>query len=101
MGQGSYDADVAAELGGTTLDFDAAQMVEERQASRNYRESLYASAKRAKSGCVVTCPSCLSKFKKKSYQQAFCCNKGRNNCKDFYWNRANDERLIRAAFRQP
>lgn len=52
--------------------------------------------KKAKVGDTIVCPSCGRQFKKKSYQQAFCSNKGRNNCKDSYHNRANDKRLARA-----
>ena len=46
----------------------------------------YTSAKKAPVGSVVRCPVCGRSFKKKSYQQAFCSNKGRGNCKDKYWN---------------
>lgn len=52
--------------------------------------------KKAKVGETIVCPSCGRQFKKKSYQQAFCSNKGRNNCKDSYHNRANENRLARA-----
>jgi len=46
----------------------------------------YTSAKKAPVGSVVRCPVCGRTFKKRSYQQAFCSNKGRGNCKDRYWN---------------
>ena len=44
--------------------------------------------KQAKVGTTIICPSCGRSFKKRSYQQAFCSNKGKNNCKDTYHNRA-------------
>lgn len=48
----------------------------------------YLAAKNAKVGETVKCGcGCGRKFKKKSYQQAFFRNKGRNNCKDNYYNR--------------
>jgi hypothetical protein len=56
----------------------------------------YETAKAAKTGTVCTCPVCSKDFTKKSYQQAFCSNKGRNNCKDLFWNRASEQRLQRA-----
>lgn len=50
---------------------------------------LYKAAKSAKVGERVKCGNsqCSRFFIKKSYQQAFCCNKGRSNCKDTYHNR--------------
>lgn len=59
---------------------------------------LYETAKAAKTGTQCTCPGCGKPFQKKSYQQAFCSNKGRNNCKDRYWNRASEGRSQRAQF---
>ena len=49
-------------------------------------EIAYKKAKAAKVGEKITCPTCGKEFTKKSYQQAFCRNKGRDNCKDGYWN---------------
>lgn len=49
----------------------------------------YTKAKAAKVGTVVQCGWCSRPFTKKSYQQAFCCNKGSGNCKDRYWNQIN------------
>lgn len=49
----------------------------------------YNAAKAAKVGDTPPCGWCARPFTKKSYQQAFCCNKGAQNCKDNYWNRAN------------
>lgn len=60
------------------------------------RLKLYEQAKAAKTGTECICPSCAKRFKKKSYQQAFCSNKGANNCKDYFWNRATVGRTHRA-----
>lgn len=68
-----------------------------REIAKLQRLKLYETAKTAKTGTTCTCPSCGSPFTKKSYQQAFCSNKGRNNCKDSFWNRASSERAMRAA----
>lgn len=46
----------------------------------------YTLNKNASVGDEVTCPSCKTNFLKRSYQQAFCSNKGKNNCKDNFWN---------------
>lgn len=62
---------------------------------RNHTRSLYQKAKAAKVGSKVQCPVCGKMFVKKSYQQAFCCNKGKHNCKDRYWNDATDSRRFR------
>lgn len=64
--------------------------------SRERTKALYEAAKAAKTGTTCTCPGCGRSFTKKSYQQAFCSNKGRGNCKDTFWNRASDERMERA-----
>lgn len=58
--------------------------------------SLYETAKAAKVGTQCTCAGCQKQFTKKSYQQAFCSNKGKGNCKDVFWNRAKPERTERA-----
>lgn len=46
----------------------------------------YATAKAAKVGTEVICPSCCTHFIKTNYQQAFCKTHGGTVCKDFYWN---------------
>ncbi len=56
----------------------------------------YEAAKAAKTGTMIECACCAKQFKKASHQQAFCSNKGRNNCKDVFWNRASPERTQRA-----
>lgn len=58
-------------------------------------EAAYLAAKEAKVGDVVTC-ICGKTFIKRSYQHAFCSNKGRGNCKDHYWNVTDAERYERA-----
>jgi hypothetical protein len=56
----------------------------------------YAVAKNSIAGAVIECPCCLKRFRKASYQQAFCSNKGRGNCKDKFWNTVDDKRRVRA-----
>lgn len=53
----------------------------------------YDTAKAAKVGASVVCPTCHKIFNKASYQQAFCGTRGPKNskgkatlCKDQYWN---------------
>lgn len=48
-------------------------------------EKRYNENKAAKVGDTIICagPKCGSKFKKRQYAQAFCCN----HCKDQFWNR--------------
>jgi hypothetical protein len=58
----------------------------------------YETAKAMKVGNQCKCPVCGKHFTKKSYQQAFCSNKGRGNCKDAYWNNVSEERLQRTKF---
>lgn len=58
----------------------------------------YEVAKAAKPGSDCICPRCSKTFKKKSYQQAFCSNKGPGNCKDIFWNVVRPERAQRAKF---
>lgn len=43
----------------------------------------YKTNKSAKTGDLIKCPVCGAEFKKKIYQQVFCCSK----CKDAYWNK--------------
>lgn len=56
----------------------------------------YSKAKAAKTWEKIICPVCGKVVVKKSYQQAFCCNSGRMNCKDRYWNLTDEKRLERA-----
>ena len=56
---------------------------------------LYEVAKAAKVHTLCKCPTCSKDFTKKSYQQAFCSNKGAGNCKDSFWNRQSETRAKR------
>lgn len=69
---------------------------EEREEHAARMPGLYKVAKAAKVGTMIVCPVCGKSFKKKSYQQAFCSNKGRGNCKDTYWNSTDEWRAMRA-----
>ena len=53
---------------------------------KSHRKLQYELNKVSKVGEFITCPVCGEEFKKKSYQQAFCCTK----CKDAYWNNKKD-----------
>lgn len=64
----------------------------ERQMSRD----TYTANKSAVVGSTIPCPTCGKRFKKMTYQHAFCRNKGRRNCKDHFWNAASPERRARA-----
>jgi hypothetical protein len=55
----------------------------------------YSIAKRAAVGSRTVCGACGRPFVKRSYQQAFCRNKGRGNCKDRYWNAVSPRGLGR------
>lgn len=60
-----------------------------RQIDADLAVEAYGTAKAAKVGAAVRCPNpdCRKPaFQKRSYQQAFCCNRGQGNCKDAYWN---------------
>jgi hypothetical protein len=82
------------------LDNDHYAVLESDASWREYdnaqKEELYRKAKNALVGERVTCPTCTKPFIKTSYQQAFCSNKGSGNCKDTYWNSANEKRRERA-----
>lgn len=69
---------------------------EERDERVRQMPSLYRRAKKLKVGVNIECPVCGRVFRKKSYQQAFCSNKGRGNCKDTYWNMVDENRSFRA-----
>lgn len=46
----------------------------------------------AKIGSEITCPSCQTKFLKKSYNSVFCKTKGKTVCKDYYWNNVDEKK---------
>ena len=56
----------------------------------------YNACREASVGDIISCPSCGKEMKKKSYQHVFCSNKGRDNCKDIYWNNIDPRRRARA-----
>jgi hypothetical protein len=75
-------------------DAEAAEIV--RTVALAVRTERYDAAKAAAVGTTIACPWCGKRFGKRSYQQVFCSNKGRGNCKDSYHNQATPERLERA-----
>jgi len=56
----------------------------------------YENNKKINIGDNINCASCNKSVKKKSYQSQFCSNKGRSNCKDYFWNRIDRKRFERA-----
>lgn len=75
-----------------------------RQRIRDFRDSsaiernaktLYEACKSASVGEAIKCPACNFTMVKKSYQHVFCSNKGRDNCKDTYWNFIEPSRMKR------
>ncbi len=38
-------------------------------------------------GYTIQCANCGKEIAKTSYQTQFCSNKGKDNCKDAYWNK--------------
>ena len=65
---------------------------ERTQAEIADMEQFLQNAKNAKVGEVVICPNCADEFRKRTYNQCFCCK----GCKDNYWNLVKPERLIAA-----
>ncbi len=63
---------------------------------RDRMRAAYQAARQAKVGSMIECPTCRREVRKRSYQQVFCSNKGRANCKDRYWNTVDDVRTARA-----
>lgn len=45
---------------------------------------------------MIRCPTCGKRFLKRSYQQAFCRNKGKRNCKDRFHNLVSETRREQA-----
>lgn len=94
MGDGAFDADCAAEcaeglrevqylLGLSVIDVPFEKIQEEMRTQ-------YKISKAAKTGEKIRCACCGTSFLKKSYQQAFC----KTKCKDQYWNTVNEDRRI-------
>lgn len=59
----------------------------------NLFKSRYDSAKSAKVGTNIHCPTCNKSHIKTTYHKVFC---GRVRCKDEYWNTVDDKRRERA-----
>ena len=59
-----------------------AERGERTQAEIADMEQFLQNAKNAKVGEVVICPNCANEFRKRTYNQCFCCK----GCKDNYWN---------------
>lgn len=89
-------ADEAMEIAETKAFFREVMAEKQRTDSLNLARKRYHRAKSAKTGEAVICPSCAKEFDKRSYQQAFCSNKGKRNCKDLYWNMTDSKRAERA-----
>lgn len=79
-------------------DYNGIGDVCERTEPISVDSSQYSFNKKSKVGVEIHCPTCGRAFVKKSYQQVFCTNKGVNNCKDGYHNRATESRRERAKF---
>ena len=60
------------------------------------KKARYADNKSSQVGTTIRCANCSNRIVKKSYQTQFCSNKGRNNCKDSYWNCSTNKRLYRS-----
>jgi hypothetical protein len=62
------------------------------------RKALYNKAKSAKVGEKINCPGCRKQHEKTTYHKVFCSNaktRGRNNCKDNFWNKVDPEKRCR------
>ena len=61
-------------------------------------KTIYDASKRAKTGGTIQCPYCGNKHMKTTYHKVFCSNaktKGRNNCKDNFWNKVDPAKACR------
>lgn len=100
MSEGEYISFYGEGAGGDAEEYLAEQDRIEREKKNDERiarmKRLYEAAKATKVGIIVCCPTCSKMFTKKSYQQAFCSNKGKGNCKDVYWNSVDEDRRLRA-----
>ena len=55
-------------------------------------KAIYQENQKASNSVECICPSCKTKFTKKSYQQIFCKTKAWTKCKDKYWNTVTPEK---------
>lgn len=63
----------------------------------------YDTAKAARVGSEICCPTCEATYPKKTYQHVFCkpTRKGQSSCKDRYWNAITDEKLFQTRLWSP
>jgi len=81
-----FEHDEAEEIEEERYDRLRHECAAHRSRRRERGSKSYKAAKAAPVGSQIKCAECGKKMIKKSYQQAFCSNKGRGNCKDRYWN---------------
>lgn len=62
----------------------------DRQKELDDMTLFYQNAKQAKVGEILTCPTCATSFRKKTYNQCFCSS----GCRDTFWNLTKPERLV-------
>jgi hypothetical protein len=86
----------AEHLSEMACETDDTDLVEGAAETRQSMKSLYDTAKAAPVGSKILCPTCRRSHRKTSYQKIFCCNTGRGNCKDRYWNSVDELRSIKA-----
>ena len=77
-----------------------AEMAEEYEYRITDLIANYQDNKNIKVNNNIFCPVCGKKFRKKTKAHSFCSNKGRNNCKDRYWNSTDETRRERAKERR-
>ncbi|ANO57597.1 hypothetical protein [Vibrio phage vB_VhaS-a] len=58
-------------------------------------------ARAAKKGSFVGCPVCLRHFSKSSYQQSFCSNAGKSNCKEVFYTTIRSARAKKLGVSRP
>lgn len=58
-------------------------------------------ARAAKKGSFVGCPVCLRHFSKTSYQQSFCSNAGKSNCKEVFYTTIRSARAKKLGVNRP
>lgn len=107
------EADAMDDSGYTVeLDPNCPQALEEAEEREHAREAAmadtrvgmrarYKLANAAKVGDTFKCPTCGKPTKKTMYNKVFCSNgrtvrRGKNNCKDRYWNSVDPARSERA-----
>ncbi|WKV23666.1 hypothetical protein [Erwinia phage vB_EamM-EAP4] len=72
---------------------------ENTERTRNKMKVRYNRAKTAETGATIACPFCGKLIVKRTYHKIFCSNAkthGKVNCKDRFWNFADENRCFRA-----